>query len=366
VDVYHEDGGCDEGPSYWQHAPLDMVVCLDMFHKLSGGKVNLLPHPLVKKMGRYIVDARLTNEYYMNFADASARFTPSPLNVFYYGKLVGDRVMMSEGARLSQISGIPSPIYSKIFSANQIFAGLRVYNELLGYSDFAPADEDVFYKNLQVAIVRGVNSETAFAAKGGHNDESHNHNDVGSFVLYKGGVPIFIDAGVETYTRRTFSSERYDIWTMQSEYHNLPKICGVNQKNGQEYAASNVGFSKKGRVLEFSLDISGAYPEGAQKWQRTFCFDKDGEELSIKDEFETNEAGEIVFNFMTLHKPVLLDGGFIEVAGSVLSWEGALDAEFDEIVLEDKKLKKEWGRAIYRIRLCGEFDKSGSVLFKIV
>ena len=70
------------------------------------------------------------------------------------------------------------------------------------------------------------------ATKGGYNNESHNHNDVGSFSLYLNTMPVFIDAGVGTYTRRTFSSERYSIWTMQSNYHNLPLINGVAQRFG--------------------------------------------------------------------------------------------------------------------------------------
>src|SRR5690606_39665769 len=60
-------------------------------------------------------------------------------------------------------------------------------------------------------------ANTFFAAKGGYNNESHNHNDIGSFILYKEGKPLFIDAGVGTYTKKTFSNERYDIWTMQRD-----------------------------------------------------------------------------------------------------------------------------------------------------
>jgi hypothetical protein len=39
----------------------------------------------------------------------------------------------------------------------------------------------------------------------------------------------------ETYTRKTFSSQRYEIWTMQSGYHQLPKINGVDQMQGRQY-----------------------------------------------------------------------------------------------------------------------------------
>ena len=73
------------------------------------------------------------------------------------------------------------------------------------------------------------------ATKGGYNNESHNHNDAGTFSLYLNTTPIFIDAGVGTYTRQTFSSERYSIWTMQSNYHNLPMVNGVPQQFGSEF-----------------------------------------------------------------------------------------------------------------------------------
>ena len=75
------------------------------------------------------------------------------------------------------------------------------------------------------------------AAKGGNNAENHNHNDVGNFIIYCDGKPVIIDVGVETYIQKTFSKDRYDIWTMQSQYHNLPTINGVQQKNGERISS---------------------------------------------------------------------------------------------------------------------------------
>jgi hypothetical protein len=77
------------------------------------------------------------------------------------------------------------------------------------------------------------------AMKGGDNNESHNHNDVGSFIVYKNGKPVLIDAGVGEYTKQTFSPDRYKIWSMQSLYHNLPSFDGVGQVNGSQYASKN-------------------------------------------------------------------------------------------------------------------------------
>src|SRR5512142_2657979 len=93
------------------------------------------------------------------------------------------------------------------------------------------------------------------AAQGGHNAESHNHNDVGNFIVFAGGKPVVIDIGVETYTAKTFSARRYEIWTMQSAYHNLPTIGGAMQQAGREYQARDVRYQADDRAAEMSLDI---------------------------------------------------------------------------------------------------------------
>ena len=55
---------------------------------------------------------------------------------------------------------------------------------------------DAVYESCGVYIARrGVWS---LAVKGGSNDDSHNHNDVGSVILYRNEKPLLIDLGVET------------------------------------------------------------------------------------------------------------------------------------------------------------------------
>ena len=68
---------------------------------------------------------------------------------------------------------------------------------------------------------------------------------------------------METYTRKTFSAQRYEIWTMQSAYHNLPTINGVMQKDGREFAARDVRYRADERIAELSMDIAAAYPKEA-------------------------------------------------------------------------------------------------------
>ena len=93
-------------------------------------------------------------------------------------------------------------------------------------------------------------------AKFGSNGDSHNHNDTGSITVYKDGRTFLIDIGVESYTKKTFSPQRYEIWTMQSAWHNLPTFDGVQQLPGAEYAAREVCTAEN----SITGELAGAYP----------------------------------------------------------------------------------------------------------
>lgn len=114
---------------------------------------------------------------------------------------------------------------------------------------------DCWYPSAGLFIAR--DRRFCLAVKAGDNDDSHNHNDVGSFTVYRDGVPMFIDVGVESYTRKTFSPQRYEIWTMQSGYHNLPAFGGVDQKDGKEFGASHVRWELGEERAEIEMELAG-------------------------------------------------------------------------------------------------------------
>ena len=70
--MYHEDGGCDEGPSYWTVAGASYFDCLEILYDITGGQANVFEHPFIQSMGEYIVKfcINLEKNYYINFADS--------------------------------------------------------------------------------------------------------------------------------------------------------------------------------------------------------------------------------------------------------------------------------------------------------
>ena len=194
INYTHGDGGCEEGPSYWGHAAGKMYDYLQMLSDGTGGKVSVFDQPIIKNMGEYIARSYVGNGWVVNFADASAKGGGDADLIFRYGKAVESPLMMNYAAYLKSLSdkdGIPSGDPFRLFQtllSREELEGMSADYQAPGYSWY-PETEFCYMTNKNGFFV---------ATKGGYNNESHNHNDAGTFSLYLNTTPIFIDAGVGT------------------------------------------------------------------------------------------------------------------------------------------------------------------------
>jgi len=267
---YHSDGGCDEGISYWGRAGACIYECFDVLDRASNGAITVWDEPLIQEIARYVYRAHIGNDWYVNFADGTARTIPDPNIVYHFGEKIGDDTLMQHGIA-SQADLKPETAEFRSFPRflNTVFRPVPQPDPIPAY----PLVRQSWLDGIEVLTAReteGSADGLFLAAKGGHNGESHNHNDVGSFIVGLDGQPILIDAGVEEYTKKTFSAQRYEIWTMQSAYHNLPTIDGRQQSPGQEFKAPNVSADLTDDHAELSLDIAGAWDieAGIERWDR--------------------------------------------------------------------------------------------------
>lgn len=344
----HADGACEEGPSYWGHAGGKLFDYLDMLSEITGGKVTLFSHPMIKNIGEYISRSYVGDGWVVNFADASAQGGGDAPLIYRFGKAVNSPEMKGFAAMMNE-NKVPRnrDIY-------RILKTLAIRDELAAMQPTHITPANTWYPETEFCYMKDK-SGIFFAAKGGYNDESHNHNDAGSFSVWMKNLPVIIDAGVGTYTRQTFSNERYSIWTMQSNYHNLPMINGVPQKYGRKYKATQVKHDKKGNA--FSANIATAYPEEAkvENWIRSYAV-KNGK-VVIADDFSLKEGvANNVMHFMTWGKvdPSTPGKIVIEVKGqkALLEYNPAqMTAAVEPVQLTDPRLSNVWGNEIYRISL---------------
>lgn len=368
INYNHEDGACEEGPSYWGHAAGKLYDYLKILSDATGGEVSVFDQPIIKNMGEYIARSYVGDGWVVNFADASAKGGGNAPLIYRYGQAVQSDMMMQYAGYLNQ-----GKHGAQISAGRDMFRSLE---SILYYEGFSQAEPRLphakysWYPQTQFCYMR---TESGFflATKGGYNSESHNHNDVGTFSLYYNNLPFFIDAGVGTYTKDTFSKNRYQIWTMQSDYHNLPKINGVSQVFGKQYKAQNMTFSP--RQSKVSLDIAKAYPKDAQveKWLRHYELKEKGG-LMIEDEFTLSAVeSPNILNYLVWSEPVIKTAGkvVLTVEDEQLIFEfdpKQFDVRVEAIPQDDPRLANVWGDAVYRLSLIAkEKSKKGKYKFYI-
>lgn len=375
--TYHSDGGCDEGTSYWNRAGGSLFDCLDLLLRASDGRLDAFSLPLVQEIGRYIMRMHIGGPWYVNFADGAARLTPNGDLIYRYGARFGDPLLMQQGA-YAAATALPAAqpetpavrralLTAELVERNDGASGRLLPalfdSQVSAVEPVAPLLRDTWLDGIQVLAAReraGSTDGLFLAAKGGNNAESHNHNDVGSFVLALDGQPVVLDIGVETYTRQTFSAQRYEIWTMRSSYHNLPLINGVEQGAGAQYAAREVACRTGADAAELTLDIAGAYPAEAQvaAWRRTFRLERGpAAHVTIEEVFRLVAPPQALALHLITQRPV--DSNRPGILRCPTSGRPLL-IKYDEqqfavtsarLPIDDARLSAVWGADVYRVVL---------------
>jgi hypothetical protein len=357
---YSDDGGCDEGPSYWGAAGALLYESLEVLRNATGGKFDVFNDPLIENIGRYFYRVNIHAPYFINFADADATTMGNASAVYRYGKAINDQIMQQFGAYLGRLVKFGDHSFGgKI--CDQI-KSLTLIDELKNAASAEALVAEFWLPDTEVAGARdkeGSFTGFFFGAKGGFNEESHNHNDVGSCVMYYDGKPCLIDLGREEYNAKTFSPRRYEIWTMQSGFHNLPVINGTDQKEGKKFKASKTSFTANSKTALFSTDIAGAYPEeaGVKSWIRTYTLNR-GKSFVITDKYELSGQKKSITssNIMTCCKVSDVKPGILRLAGDGFTIEMSYNSktvkpEIEFIPVTDKALKRYWPDGVTRIRM---------------
>jgi hypothetical protein len=362
---YPDDGGCDEGPGYWDRAGASLFDNLELLRGATNGGVDIYAQPLVRNMGQYIYRAYIKDAYVVNMGDAPAKAHPDPELVYAYGKRIGDPVMSGFGSFLAQRRGQYAPGSSTL---GRILPALLTADEVTAAPAREPLLADVWLPDLQFMAARsaaGSSEGLYLSAFGGHNAQSHNHNDVGNFVVYADGKPVLIDVGVETYTAKTFSAKRYEIWTMQSGYHNLPTINGIMQKEGSAFRARDVRYDTDARRARLSMDIASAYPSEAQvdRYVRAVSLDRGARTVTLDESYALRGwTAPLRLNLMT---PLVVDvsqPGEVRLRatdgtgpGFVVRYDRAqFDASTEEVKIDDARLLPIWGPRLARVVLAAK------------
>ena len=338
--VMPKDGGCDEGAGYFNVAGASLLDCLEAVYEATGGQVSFYHEEHIKNIGTYPLKAYVSGPYYLNFADCDVKPTLDGMPIIRYGQRTGNEALTALGVAIRHLKG------TRIRVEDTPQMNRLLYGIFDPIPDLPEPVMPAFMQmpNLQVFAWR--KSGLYAAIKGGCNGESHNHNDIGTFVIYADGQPIFVDMGNKLYTAKTFGPDRYTIDNTRSMNHNVPLIGDVEQHEGREYRAREVIADEHG----VQMDMACAYPAeaGAKAMVRSFSLDGDGAQLHDRIELEAEKP--VTWVFMLRRAPVCEEGRVI-VGPLVLTHDPALTQQVTEMPVTDVRLKKNFPGSLWRLAL---------------
>lgn len=337
--IVPQDGGCDEGTAYYNMASGALLDVLELLERVTDGNLTLWQDEKIRNMLSFPLKTRLGGDWFVNFADCDAKPMLCGERIQLAGEKLGDPALTALGVRHR---GTPSSQIADVPHFTRLLA--RLFHHAPESIQEETRERDVWLPDLQLRVVE--EHGMILCAKGGHNGESHNHNDVGSFILFADCEPQIVDAGNMTYTAKTFAEERYTLFNTRSGYHNLPLIGGCEQQPGAQYRARNVKRLNDG----LTLDIAGAYAQEAGVTALLRTMRLDGGAMTLEDEIVLSECRPVTWVFMMRHRPQI--EGFVLTAGSLcMTYDSELDIQIEEIIVDDPRMARNFPGSLWRVML---------------
>lgn len=361
IDGYSSDGYCDEGPGYWSRSVGSLITCLILLKEATNGSIDIGNNPKLRKMVEYISNIYIGNGYYVNFGDSSPK-NRSNINVIFPAAVYLQDKQLGQFSAYEAVTNkyYEDPAYYFSHDGNAALGReLRLLSDLKEFKRTKTSLKtftDYYYSNSQIYISRKC-EPLYIAAKAGNNNEHHNHNDVGNYIIFADGKPLVIDLGVQTYTNNSFGKERYNLISTRSSLHNVPYINGQEQKAGAQYKADNIFYNDSKNFTTFAFDINNAYPKESYTSSWTRVFDIKRKKIVIKDDYSLKKRnGDTWISIVTPIEPIKKNSKSIVFYSGKDAYELSINENevtttIHRITLEDKSLQNNWGKELYQIRL---------------
>jgi hypothetical protein len=324
LEGFGDDGATPEGLGYWRYGFSFYVFFAELLKERTNGEIDLFHTGSKQDKKRKIAELpaalQLSNGITTNFSDSLEIFKP---NIGLFQRL--ESIFGDMGYDYSLCSLYGEDHTNKwTYLIRDLFWGVSANIE----SKSRLKKGKYYFPNVQWFIEKyeSLNGDLiAFAAKGGNNDEPHNHNDLGHFILHYKGFNLLPDLGCPEYTKEFFrDGTRYSFINASSLGHSVPMINGQLQKPGISSAAKVIHIKTEENSSEFLLDLTDAYSvDSLSLYTRKFELIKNnwnenmGEiaVLSIQDRFTFNRGGNNVIEaFITHYKPEVLKEGQIKIS----------------------------------------------------
>lgn len=304
-----EDGACVEGPSYWRYGMSFFSGFAETLRRRTDGGINLFAYDKVRKVAEFQQKIYMTQNHVVSFSD-SAKEINFRLGLAVFLKNEYDTVKLPDLNYACNVLGAQGGSHRWCTDYRDIYWARHF--------DFQQDTPDPVRLYLMPVAQQFVASETVkghtvcFAAKGGHNAQPHNHNDVGSIIYHIDGDSLLIDLGRGKYSREYFQ-QRYTKVCNSSRGHSVPIIDGEYQKPGAEYACGSFELLEGAGSRRIEIDMEKAYGlPYLSSLHRSLLFEENGK-LTVTDTCTAGQPVDFTGRFVTKSKIIMKDGRvFIE------------------------------------------------------
>lgn len=320
---FPDDGNCPEGLHYWNFGFGRYVWFADVLLDYTQGECDLFENDKVKRIALYAQKIFLKGNTSASISDSDRGARADAALMRYLHERYPDACIVPPKELIREDFGdIPWLSLSRGFSC-----GADAEREE------ALPQQNYYFESSHLAIVNTQNY--SLAVKAGHNGESHNHNDVGSFILSTAEGQILCDLGAGRYFNGYFDPKiRYTLLNNASWGHSVPIVDGQFQKAGREYCGS-LSWQENKITVDFALAYGGA----VKKLVRTFEY-RDNQ-ISLTDEFAGCQK--ITERFVTVLKPKLIAKG-VKIGDVTLLCDGAVprisESEFERHGYKKRRVEK--------------------------
>lgn len=288
LDSYKDDGMCVEGVGYWAFGFGFFATYAMLEKELTNGEVDWFKDEKVTEIAKFLQKTFLQKNVLVTYGDCSVQQDyqtglPHMLKHIYKDAIES---LPRELAYVGKHNTHPAFLLRSILYHNNEY-----------YSDTLSTNVTYTAKNSAYIVKR--TSNYGFSAKGGNNGESHNHIDVGTFILARNNKQIICDIGAGEYLEGYHGDKRYTFFHPSSYAHSLPIFDGKGQNERRQ---EDVIITYDEKTSTASMDIAFAYNlDYLKSLNRSFSFKE--KELILTDSYKLTTEAEITERFISLIEP---------------------------------------------------------------
>ncbi|WP_127587056.1 heparinase II/III family protein [Paenibacillus koleovorans] len=350
LEGYGDDGACLEGYMYWGYGFGFYTYFAELLGRRTGGALDLLANPKVKQLALFQQKCFLNGRKVVNFSD-------SPAEADVYIGLTHEMARRFPDMHVPAYTFQDKAVYDHCGRWAPALRNLIWFDPGMRGEGWETGSSYLADAQWMVSRVKKPEGTFCFAAKGGHNDEPHNHNDVGQFIVMAGEDTFLADMGAGLYTKPYFApATRYSFFCNSALGHSVPIIKGVSQSVGWASGAVVKQAEVTPGYDRFVVELQEAYEvPGLQRLERSWTWRKQQDGgmpwLELEDTFEfatdqRDEVGAVTERFICPMMPVVAEAGRVELVGTEFKLLVRYDAALMEPDVETLPFLNHFGKEV--------------------